>query len=143
MVRDAEKFKAEDEENRKKIESKNSLENYAYQLKNTLNDEKVRDKFSEEDREALEKASSEALEWVDNHPDESASAYEERQKEVEAVANPIMTKLYQEAGGGAGASEDGSGMAGGGVPDGVPGDGMGGGGVPDGVPTGPKIEEVD
>ena len=143
MVRDAEKFKAEDEENRKKIESKNSLENYAYQLKNTLNDEKVRDKFSEEDREALEKASSEALEWVDNHPDESASAYEERQKEVEAVANPIMTKMYQEAGGGAGASEDGSGMAGGGVPDGVPGDGMGGGGVPDGVPTGPKIEEVD
>ena len=94
MVRDAEKFK-EDEENRKKIESKNSLENYAYQLKNTLNDEKVRDKFSEEDREALEKASSEALEWVDNHPDESASAYEERQKEVEAVANPIMTKMYQ------------------------------------------------
>ena len=53
MVQDAEKFKAEDEENRKKIESKNSLENYAYQLKNTLNDEKVRDKFSEEDREAL------------------------------------------------------------------------------------------
>ena len=141
MVRDAEKFKEEDEENRKKIESKNSLENYAFQLKNTLNDEKLKDKFSDSDREALEKASSEALEWVDSHPDETAETYESRQKEVEAIANPIMSKMYSDMGG----SGD-PGMAGGGVPDGVPGDsGMAGGGVPDGVPAseGPKIEEVD
>ena len=142
MVRDAEKFKEEDEANRKKIESKNSLENYAFQLKNTLNDEKIRDKFSESDREALEKASSEALEWVESHPDETAETYESRQKEIEEIANPIMTRMYSAAGGGDGGMPDG--MGGGGVPDGVPG-GMAGGGVPDGVPEtpGPKIEEVD
>ena len=132
MVKDAEKFKEEDEENRKRIESKNSLENYAFQLKNTINDEKVRDKFSDEDREALEKASQETLDWLDEHPEEKAEVYEERQKEMEAISNPIMTKMYSQAGGE-------------GVPEGMPGDdGMASGGVPDGVPgDGPKIEEVD
>ena len=42
MVSDAEKYKAEDEEHTKKIESKNALENYAYSMRNTIKDEKVR-----------------------------------------------------------------------------------------------------
>jgi hypothetical protein len=42
MVTDAEKYKAEDEEHTKKIESKNALENYAYSMRNTIKDDKVR-----------------------------------------------------------------------------------------------------
>ena len=77
--------------------------------------------------------------------EEEKEVYEEKQKEVESVANPIMTKMYQTMGG-EGGMPGGmpGGMGGGGVPDGVPGDGMAGGGVPDGVSgPGPKIEEVD
>ena len=55
MVKDAEKFKEEDEKVKRGVESKNGLENYVFQLKNSLNDEKVKDKFSDEDRETLEK----------------------------------------------------------------------------------------
>ena len=96
----------------------------------------MRDKFSDEDREALEKASQETLDWLDEHPEEKAEVYEERQKEMEAISNPIMTKMYSQAGG-EGVPE--------GMPGGMPGDdGMASGGVPDGVPgDGPKIEEVD
>lgn len=45
LVRDAEKFKGEDELIKKKVEAKNALENYCYSVKNTLKDEKLKDKF--------------------------------------------------------------------------------------------------
>lgn len=50
MVNEAEKFKGEDEKVKKRIEAKNALENYCFSMKNTLNDEKLRDKFTEEDK---------------------------------------------------------------------------------------------
>ena len=41
MVQEAEKYKAEDEQHKKKIEAKNSLENYAFNMRNTIRDDKV------------------------------------------------------------------------------------------------------
>merc|ERR1712224_799376 len=41
MVEEAERYKAEDEANRVRIEAKNSLENYSYSMKNTMADEKL------------------------------------------------------------------------------------------------------
>ena len=124
---------------RERIESKNGLENYLFQVKNTLSDDKVKDKFEEADRETLMSKIEEATTWLDEHKDEEKEAYEEKKKEIEEVAMPIMTKMYQSMGGDAG-----------GMPGGMPPDmsGMAGGGVPDGVPEtggdpGPKIEEVD
>ena len=42
MVQEAEKYKAEDEDARKRIDAKNALENYAFNMRNTIKDEKVR-----------------------------------------------------------------------------------------------------
>ncbi len=126
MVKDAEKFKDEDEENKKRIESRNSLENYVFQVKNSVNDDKTRDKFTEEDRTTIETLADETLEWIDSHPNDSSSVYEEKKKEVESVVNPIITKMYQSESQG--------------MPDTA--QGMNSGGVPDGVPE-PHIEEVD
>ena len=141
LVEEAEKYKAEDEKLREKIEARNGFENYLFQLKTTMNDDKVKDKFEEADRETLTAKIEEMTTWFDEHQEEEKEVYEEKQKEVESVANPIMTKMYQSMGGEGGMP---GGMGGGGVPDGVPGDGMAGGGVPDGVSgQGPKIEEVD
>jgi len=50
LVKDAEKYKSEDEIVKKKVEAKNGLENYCYQVKNTLKDEKLKDKFSSEEK---------------------------------------------------------------------------------------------
>merc|ERR1719157_472341 len=50
MVKEAEKFSAEDEAMASKVESKNALENYAYSLRNSINDENFKDKIEEEDR---------------------------------------------------------------------------------------------
>merc|ERR1712146_606407 len=54
LVKDAEKFKSEDEAIRKKVESKNSYEHYIYTTRNTLNDEKLKDKFAAEDKTAVQ-----------------------------------------------------------------------------------------
>merc|ERR1719326_609649 len=53
MVNDAEKFKAEDELIKKKVEAKNAFENYYFQMKNTLNEEKLKDVFTEEEKKTI------------------------------------------------------------------------------------------
>ena len=61
MVNEAEKYKGEDEVMKKRIESKNGFENYCFQMKNTLNDEKLKEKFTEDDKKVIEELSKEGL----------------------------------------------------------------------------------
>jgi len=138
MVNDAEKYKQEDEEAASRIAAKNGLESYAYNLRNSLQDEKLKDKFEAEDKEKLEKAVSEVTEWVEHNAEASKDEYESRQKELEEVANPIMMKIYGSGGmPGQGGMPDMSGM-GGGMPGGMPGQAP-----PNDGGNGPTIEEVD
>merc|ERR1712086_479298 len=131
MVEEAERYKAEDDANRERVEAKNGLENYAYNLKNSLNDEKLKDKISEEDKSMLTGKIDDAISWLDNNQASEKEEFEEKQKELEGIANPIMAKLYEGAGGGAE----------GGMPGGMPD--MSGGAPTGGSDEGPKIEEVD
>lgn len=98
MVQDAEKFKAEDEAMKNKIESKNGFENYLYQIKNTLNDEKLKQAFTDEDKATIESAANEGLQWLDGNQDAEADVIEEKRKEIESKFNPVMTRVYQAAG---------------------------------------------
>ncbi|KAF8212313.1 heat shock protein 70 family [Mycena galopus ATCC 62051] len=134
MVEEAEKYKAEDEAAAARITSKNALESYAYNLRNSLNDEKLADKFEAADKSKLEGAVNDTIKWLDASQEGSKEEYEEKQKELEAIANPIMQKLY-----GAG------GMPAGGMPEGFPGGAPGGapGGFPGASEDGPSVEEVD
>jgi len=143
MVRDAEKYKAEDEKNKEKIEAKNGLENYAYSLRNTLKDDKVSSKLEGEDKEKLEKAIDEAIKWLDHNQTAEKEEFEHRQKELEGVAMPIMTKLYQQSGGAPGGAPGGFPGAPGGFPGGAPGGAPGGSSRGASSSEGPKIEEVD
>ena len=125
MVQDAEKFKAEDELIKKKIEAKNGFENYCFQMKNTLSDEKLKDVFTEDEKKTIEETSKEGLQWLEGNNDADADAIEGKQKELEAKFNPIMMRVYQQTGG--------AGMPGMG---GMPGGGMPGGGMPGGAAGG-------
>jgi len=100
MVREAEEFADEDKAMKQTIDARNGLEGYAFSLRNSITDkEKLGDKISEEDKETIEAAIKETTEWLDEHPDADKDEYAEKQKELEAIANPIMTKLYQQYGG--------------------------------------------
>jgi len=128
MVNEAEKFKGEDEKIKKRIEAKNGLENYCFQMKNTLSDEKLKEKFSEDDKKVVEETSKEGLQWLEGNENAEAEEIEAKQKELEAKYNPIMMKVYQAAGGAPG----GEGMPGAGAPGAGAGAGAGGaGGVDD------------
>ena len=94
MVADAEKFKEEDKLAREKVDARNSLESYAYQVKNTLSDDKLKDKFSEEDKNLLNEKTDEIITWLDNNHDVSKEEYDSKYKNLESVFNPIMSKTY-------------------------------------------------
>ena len=128
MVQDAEKYKAEDEQVKKRVEAKNSLENYAYNMRNTVKDEKLAQKLDQEDKQKIEKAIDETIEWIEGNQLAEVDEFEYKLKELEGICSPIISKMYQ---GGASA---------GGANDGMPGDGGSGG---SGGGQGPKIEEVD
>merc|ERR1719409_1125978 len=132
MVKEAERFKEEDERTRKKIDAKNALENYAYSLKNTMSEEKVADKIDASDKETLTKKIDETISWVESNQSAEVEEFEARQKELEGIAMPIMTKLYQAGG------------APGGMPGGMPDTGgMGGAPPPSGGGAGgPHIEGI-
>merc|ERR1719225_2348886 len=140
MVNDAEKYKAEDDQQKERISSKNGLESYCFNMKSTLEDEKLKDKISEDDRKTINDKCDETIKWLDANQTAEMDEFADKQKEIEGVCNPIITKLYQAAGGAPG------GMPGG-MPGGVPGAGgmPGAGGAAPGAGSGqgPTIEEVD
>merc|ERR1711954_321018 len=123
MVNDAEKFKAEDDKQKERIAAKNGLESYCFNMKTTIDDEKVKDKISDDDRKAINDECDEAIKWLDANQLAEVEEFNEKQKEVEAVCNPIITKLYGAAGGAPGGMPDMGGMGGAGA---APGGGAGG-----------------
>merc|ERR1719227_60770 len=112
MVQEAEKYASEDSKLKEKVEAKNGLENYCFTMRNTLQEEKLKDKFEGGDKEKIEKAVQDTLDWLDKNQLAEKDEFEGKQKELEGIVNPIMMKVYQAAGGGGGMPE--GGMPGGG-----------------------------
>jgi len=135
MVNDAEKYKEEDAKVAERVAAKNGLESYAYTLRNTLQDEKIASHIDAGDKDKLNKAIDETIEWLDHNQEATKEEYESRRKELEGVANPIMTKMYQQAGA--------AGAAPGGFPGAAPGGFPGAGAGNAGSNNGPTVEEVD
>ncbi|NXP55995.1 HSP70 protein, partial [Heliornis fulica] len=105
MVQEAEKYKAEDEANRDRVAAKNSLESYTYNMKQTVEDDKLKGKISDQDKQKVLDKCREVVSWLDRNQMAEKEEYEHKQKELEKLCNPIVTKLYQGAGGaGAGGS---------------------------------------
>ena len=105
MVEEAEKYAQQDQELKEKIEARNSLENYAHLLKGQLSDKSetgLGSKLEEDDRETLDDAIKETLEFIeDNFDTATAEEFEEQKQKLIDVANPITAKLYGGAGGAA------------------------------------------
>jgi len=112
MVKDAEKFKAQDEAQAGKIQSKNKLETYAYDVRNSVNDEKVKGKIPDSDKKKVEKAVQDALSWLEGNDKAEKEEYDEKMKELQSVASPIMAKVHQAGGAAPGGDEEGDASAG-------------------------------
>lgn len=136
MVAEAEKYKEEDEKVKARVEAKNNLEHYCYNMKQTVDDEKFKDKISDDDKKTIKDKCDEVLQWLESNSNAETDEITQQKNAVEGVCTPIMTKLYAEAGGA---------PPGAGGPGGFPGGFPGAGGAPpsDAPTSGPTIEEVD
>jgi heat shock protein 5 len=108
MVREAEEFAEEDKKVKERIDARNGLESYLYNLKNTLEDDEkgLADNISAEDKKELQDIVDETLDWMDENPEADKEDYDEKMKEVEQISNPIMRNVYAGGEGGGGADED-------------------------------------
>lgn len=120
MLDEAERYKAQDEDNKKRVEARNKLENSCYTMRESVNREGIAEKLSSTDKDAVLSSVQKTLDWLESHPQAEVNECEDKLKEMERVCHPIMTKLYQSADPGAGGSS------------GVPGAG-----------SAPTVEEVD
>jgi len=110
MVRAAEEYAEEDKRVKEKIDARNGLESYLYNIKNMLDDDEkgISDKLSASDKKELEETIEEAIEWLEENTEAEKEDLDDKQKEVEKIVNPIMKELYQGSGmpGGAGGDDE-------------------------------------
>ena len=140
MIKKAEEFKEEDNKQKELIEAKNGLENYLYNLKNSMTKNENSPPTLDEVKEELDPIIEEGLKWLEDTESDDADIYKNKQKELEELVNPLMQKLYSSQGPPGGMPEGMPGGMPGGMPEGMPG------GMPGGMPEGatePTIDEVD
>merc|ERR1711998_605762 len=100
MIKDSEKYEAEDKAIKERIDTKNQFENYIYQMKNSVEDkQKLADKISEEDKSAILDAITDSQDWLNANMDAEKDDLEDKLKELQAVCDPVIQKLYQGMGG--------------------------------------------
>jgi len=119
MVQDAEKFADEDKKVKEKVEARNELESFAYSLKNQIGDkDKLGGKLSSSEKDTIEKAVDEKIQWLEKNREASVEELKEQKKELEDIVQPIVGKLYQGGGGpGAGGAPPGGEQQGGEEPE--------------------------
>ncbi|RLN23463.1 luminal-binding protein 3-like [Panicum miliaceum] len=103
MVREAEEFAEDDRKVRERVDARNKLETYVYQVKSAVDDSEMADKMDVEEKEKVEEAVRDANEWLDGNSDAEKEDYEEKLKELEDVCNPVISAAYQRS---AGTQED-------------------------------------
>jgi len=102
MVGDAEKYAAEDEKQRQRVAAKNGLESYVFGVKQALEEPNVAGKIDADDKKKVESKCDECLKWLDANQLAETEEFDAMRKELEAVVNPIYTKLHQQGGAGNG-----------------------------------------
>ena len=121
MIKKAEQFKEEDNKQKELIETKNGLENYLYNLKNSMTKSENSPPTLDEVKAEMDPIIEEGLKWLEDNDDADVETYKNKQKELEAKVNPLMQKLYSSQA----------------PPEGMPE------GMPEGPTNEPTIDEVD
>ncbi len=94
MVREADEFAEEDKKVKGKIDARNGLKSYLYNLKNLLDDSEKADNILPGDKKELLDIIDETLNWMEENPKADKDDYAGKQKEVENIANPIKRSFY-------------------------------------------------
>ncbi|KAG5501881.1 hypothetical protein JKF63_04151 [Porcisia hertigi] len=95
MVQEAQKFADEDKANSERIEARNTLENFTFSMRATLDDPEVQNGVSQEDRQKIQAAVSVASNWLESNQEATKEEYMAQAKAIESVAHPILSEFYK------------------------------------------------
>jgi L1 cell adhesion molecule like protein len=95
MVADSERFKSEDEEVRRQVEARNSLEGYCFGVRNSLNEGQFGNGLKGSDRDIITREINETLGWIDNHRDATVGEFEAKHKDLQSKLMPIMQAAHE------------------------------------------------
>jgi L1 cell adhesion molecule like protein len=95
MIKTAEKYKEQDEAQKEKVDARNELENYVYNIRNTVTNQNSN--ISEEDKQNIEKLVNDTIYWMEQNPSAEKDELQAKLKEVESIASPIVTNMYQQS----------------------------------------------
>ena len=94
MVRDAEKYKEEDEKQRERVTARNSLESYAFSVKRSIEDPAVQDKVTDDEQNRVLEKIKETLDWLEVNSVAETAEFQEKQKELQRICSPVMSKVH-------------------------------------------------
>ena len=118
MTLDAERYEEEDKLFKERVEAKNGLESYCFQVRSTVTDEKFGDKIDESTKTALTEQVTNTLQWLESNQLAEVDEFQAKRKELEDVFNPVMQQLYANL-----------------MPEGMPQEGMPQEGMSEGMPN--------
>merc|ERR1712028_191078 len=106
MIKDAEMFADEDKKVRERVDAKNSFDGYLHSMRGAAegsgDNKGLSEKLDEDEKEQIMEALKDGQSWLDSNPEADAEEIKEKQKEVEGICAPIVSKYYQAGGGGGG-----------------------------------------
>ena len=94
LVEEAEKYAADDKARMERVDARNGLESYIYNCRNTLQDEKSKEKLTEDDISKGETIVKEGLDWLGENESAETDVFKAKQKEMEEAFRPILMKFY-------------------------------------------------
>jgi len=96
MVKEAEKFKEEDKKEGEKVDARNNLESYVYQVKSSIEDDKLKEKLEERDIKKINKKVDSIIKLLEDGNDYEKEDYESKMKDLERSFNKVVNKVYEQ-----------------------------------------------
>merc|ERR1712006_32207 len=110
MIKEAEMFADEDKKVRERVDAKNAFDGYLHSMRSAAegsgDNKGLSEKLDDDEKEQIGEAIKDGQSWLDSNPEADAEEIKEKQKEVEGVCAPIISKYYQAGGGGGGMDEE-------------------------------------
>ena len=94
MINEAERYKSEDEANKRMVEARNKLESLLYQSKSSFDNRDIASKLESNDLEMGQAYVKEGLDWLEEESERTEQEYEDKLTELNGLLNPILMKVY-------------------------------------------------
>merc|ERR1712196_722630 len=106
MIKEAEQFADEDKKVKERVDAKNAFDGYLHSMRSAAegsgDNKGLSEKLDDDEKEQIMEALKDGQSWLDSNPEADAEEIKEKQKEVEGICAPIVSKYYQAGGGGGG-----------------------------------------